>query len=236
MKPFLIRLISLAVFFTLGKLAESVTWEFSLNRHLIASSLPFRAYGEFPPSLLGQTWTLKACGGQSYVFFSQDGSYVLKFFKDQPRPWLKWPAYLAQKNKKLHRTLTGYSLFQERCPSLSGVTCLHFQPTSYPLPATLIDRLGITSTIDLKSYLFVLQKKGIPLKAPVTSQEKQQLISAATDLLLALSCAHLKDHDPRFHLNLGYLDQKLIVMDPGRMAHSSEPAQQLPEKFYEFIK
>lgn len=236
MKPSFLRILGLAIFLSIGALSNRATWEFSLARHKLSTLLPFANLGDFPPSLLAQRWVLSAEGGQSYVFFSQDGSYVLKFFKDQPRPWLRWPAYQAQKNKKLIRTLTGYSLFMERCHSISGLQFLHVQAKNKPLPAILIDRLGIAHSVDLQSYLFVLQRRAKPLIPPASSEEKEQLLAETSLLLKTLAKSHLKDHDPRFHLNLGHLDGKLIVMDPGRIAHSTDTSQALPDKFYEFLR
>lgn len=232
MKPSLIRLLALALFLSMSPLLDSATWEFSLARHRVSGS-ETTLQGEFP---FNQTWQLSAQGGQSHVFFSQDGIHVLKFFKDQPRPYIKWPAYLSQKNKKLVRTLSGYTLFQERCPEISATVLLHFTPTASPLPATLIDRLGIAHTVDLRSYLFVLQKKAAPLKRPTSLEEKTILITQVSTLLQTTANAHLKDHDPRLHLNLGYLDGKLVVTDPGRMTEAPDYPIETTRKLLSFAE
>lgn len=227
----MIRWIALALFFLVGALVEPLTWGFSLHRHHLP---PHHTYlGDFPLKLSDQTWTLKAQGGQSYVFISEDGSYVLKLFKDQPRPWLQLPSYRAKKNKKLLRTLTGYQLIYDRCPDLSGIVCLN---TPSSIPATLIDRLGIHHTVDLRSYLFVLQRKAEPVRPPTTPAEKESLLSATTHLLQTLSSHQLQDHDPRLHLNLGLLEGRLILIDPGKIALSDHPSTELPDKFIEFIR
>jgi hypothetical protein len=233
MKPSLIRLVALTAFFSLGPLLDHLTWEFSLARHKISGPLLSSETSAFP---CNQTWTLSAKGGQSYVFFSQDGAYVLKFFKDQPRPYLKWPAYLAQKNKKLARTLSGYTLFQQRCPEISASLLLHFEPTSSPLPAILIDRCHISHSVDLSSYLFVLQERVVPLKKPSSLEEKQNILTQVSTLLQTVAKAHLKDHDPRLHLNLGYLGEQLVVTDPGRIALSSDDSFEMTKKLLNFIE
>ncbi len=228
------RLIGLVLFLLVGFLSESITWEFTLNRHKL-TSLPFASSGHFPAELKGQTWKLQAQGGQSYVFVSEDGTRVLKFFKDQPRPWLKLTSYQALKNKKLHRTLLGYTLMQERCPEVSGIVSLHTEPST-SIPATLIDRLGNQHTIDLDSYLFVLQKKAELLEPPQNSTEKEHLLQEISSLLQTLASHHLTDHDPRLHLNLGRIGSKLVLIDPGKIAESETPSSELPDKFLEFIR
>ncbi len=228
------RWLGLILFLTIGFLSETITWGFSLSRYHL-TTLPFTSHGAFPDYLKGQTWKLEAQGGQSYVFVSQDNTHVLKFFKDQPRPYLKLSSYQAQKNKKLHRTLKGYTLIQEKCPSLSGIVYIHTQSSS-PIPATLIDRLGSPHTIDLNSYLFVLQQKADILQSPQTPSEKEALSQETTTLLQTLASHHLKDHDPRLHLNLGRIGNELIVIDPGKIAECENPSTELPEKFLEFVR
>jgi hypothetical protein len=82
----------------------------------------------------------------------------------------------------------------------------------------------------------VLQHRAEELTAPSTPAEKKHLLDSATKLMQTLSLHHLQDHDPRLHLNLGWLEQALIVMDPGRIAHCDVPQSELPNKFTEFAK
>jgi hypothetical protein len=228
------RLIGLFLFLLAGFLVEPITWGFSLNRHRLPP-LSLKSFGIFPPHLHGQTWILTAEGGQSFVFMSESGTHILKLFKDQPRPWLKLPSYEAQKNKKLDRTLTGYTLIQERCPALSAALCLHTQPST-PIPATLIDRLKIAHPVDLSSYLFVLQQKADSLQPPQSPEEKQALFLETSRLVQTLAECRLKDHDHRLHLNLGKIGSHLIVIDPGKISEGTDPSPHLPAKFLEFIQ
>lgn len=220
----MIRCAALLLFLLTGLLVEPLTWGFSLARYrLTPQSIP--SFGTFPNELHHQTWMLAAQGGQSYVFTSENGRYVLKFFKDQPRPYFLLPSYQALKNKKLHRTLTGYALLSTHAPELSPTLYLHTKETT-SIPATLIDRLGIRHTIDLNDYLFALQHRVESLD-PRTDKE------AALALVQTLASHHLHDHDPRLHLNLGKKDGKLFIIDPGKIALSENPPTTLPDKFLE---
>ncbi len=222
----MIRIIALSLFLATGFLVEPLTWGFSLARYrLTPQTIP--SFGAFPQELCNKTWTLAAQGGQSYVFMSEDGTHVLKFFKDQPRPFLLLPSYQAFKNKKLHRTLTGYALLSTRAPDLSATICLHTELAA-AIPATLIDRLGIHHTIDLNSYLFALQRRVEPID-PHADKE------AALAVVQTLASHHLHDHDPRLHLNLGKTDGKLLIIDPGKIALSENPPTTLPSKFLESL-
>ncbi len=230
----MIRWIGLILFVLAGFLSETMTWGFSLNRYYL-NRLQFPSHGVFPDELKGQTWKLEAQGGQSYVFISQDGTHVLKFFKDQPRPYLKLPSYQAVKNKKLHRTLTGYTLIHDKCPDLSAIVCIHTQSAA-PIPATLVDRLGSPHTIDLNSYLFVLQQRAQPLLPPTNLAEKEMLKRDTSALVQTLASHHLTDLDPRLHLNLGKIGSRLVLIDPGKIAECEKPSTELPKKFLEFVR
>jgi len=208
MKLHLVKILSYALFFASAPLIEKATWEFSLPRY-VAPGAPSAQKTAFPAH---QTWVLEAKGGQSLVFFSEDGQYVLKFFQDQPRPYHLLPSYRARKAKKLARTLNGYTLLHELCPHLSATVLNHFQKTVDPLPARLIDRLGIAHDVDLSAYLFVLQKRAAPLER-VNPQELETLINT-------LASSHLQDHDHRLSQNLGLLDGTLVILDPGRIAEA----------------
>jgi len=221
----MIRLIALVCFLLVGLLVKPITWGFSLSRYRLIPT-EIEPAGSFPHELKSKTWKLYAQGGQSYVFVS--GDYVLKFFKDEPRAWVKWPSYQALKAKKLKRTLNGYSLIYSRCPDLSGIVCIHTARNS-PIPATLVDRIGVQNKVDLNDYLFVLQRKAEELPLPTSAHEVAALVQE-------LASHQLQDHDPRLHLNLGILDGRLIVLDPGRIVDEPNPNPTLPDKFLEFLR
>lgn len=96
--------------------SDLATWGFTFTRLQTTHDIGFTNQGTPPLSELNQKYFLKAQGGQSYVFFSEDGKYVLKFFKDMPRPLVLWPSYQQKKLGKLRRTLGGYNLAFTRLP------------------------------------------------------------------------------------------------------------------------
>ena len=192
-------------------LCDKVTWGFTLARLHTTYDLNLANHTD-PTPYLHQKFYLRDQGGQSYVFFSEDDTLVLKVFKDMPRPWLIFPSYQKKKIGKLRRTLTGYTLAFEHIPTNTALLSLHLKPSSTPLMASLVDRLNITHTADLSSVYFVVQRKAEPLSSrPFDPAELQQLLGR-------LESAHLCDHDHRLHLNLGWVDDELVFLDPGRFA------------------
>ncbi|HEX4840101.1 MAG TPA: hypothetical protein VFU89_06635 [Rhabdochlamydiaceae bacterium] len=218
-----ITVFGLAYFFS-----DLATWGFTLARLRTKEPLG-PSKGLDPYLILKQKFTLQGQGGQSYVFLSEDGNYVLKFFKEMPRPWIpriSFPQYHKKKLKKLLRTITGYHLAFERLPQETGLLTLHFSPTSSPLPTTLVDRLAIEHAVDLSSVCFVLQKRAAPIDS-----FSEATLAKVSDLLKKRASVHIADHDPRLYDNLGWIDGQLVFIDPGRFVDDTNATPDLPKKF-----
>lgn len=221
------------LFFTLFGFAyffsDLATWGFTIAR--LRTSKPLGPSGGAAPYLiLKQKFYLKDQGGQSYVFISADEKYVLKFFKDMPRPWIPFKNYQRKKLGKLTRTINGYHLAFERLQQETGLIFLHLSPTKNPLPTTLVDRLNIEHSIDLSSVYFVLQKRATPI-----SSFSESILAQISELLQKRAACHIADHDPRLYANLGWIDGKLVFIDPGRFVEDENASSELPQKFLEHL-
>lgn len=217
------------LFFTLFGLAyffsDLATWGFTIAR--LRTSKPLGpSIGVDPYLILKQKFYLKDQGGQSYVFISADEKYVLKFFKDMPRPWIPFKKYQQKKLGKLTRTLNGYHLAFDRLQQETGLLYLHLSPTATPLPTTLVDRLHIEHPIDLSSVYFVLQKRATPV-----SVFSESTVSQVSKLLQKRASCHIADHDPRLQTNLGWIDGQLAFIDPGRFVEDANASAEFPQKF-----
>lgn len=199
------KLLFLSLFFLAYHLCEKATWGFTVARLYTMHDLNLSNF-EDPAPYLGQKFYLKDQGGQSFVFFSEDGRLVLKLFKEMPRPWLIWPAYQKKKLGKLSRTLRGYTLAMERMPESSALLALHFKVTEKPLIVTLVDRLNIAHSVDLSKVYFALQHKVEPISSSLPIKP----------LFEELKKVGLKDHDHRLEQNIGQKDGRLVFLDPGR--------------------
>ncbi len=196
-------------------LCEPVTWGFNLSRLPTSHDLGFENEGEDPAPYLEQKFALQAQGGQSYVFFSEDGKYVLKFFKDMPRPWLKKKSYKQKKWGKLHRTLTGYKLAFDRLLEETELITLHLKPSPGPLLAKLVDRLQIEHRVDLAFVYFVIQKRVDPL----SEADFQSHLESIECLLQKREEVKIADHDPRLLSNIGWSEGHPVFIDPGRFVN-----------------
>jgi hypothetical protein len=215
-------LFGLAYFFS-----DLATWGFTIAR--LRTSQPLGpSSGVHPYLILKQKFYLKDQGGQSYVFISADEKYVLKFFKEMPRPWIPFKNYQRKKLGKLKRTLKGYQLGFERLQQETGLLYLHLSPTTTPLPTIVVDRLSIEHSIDLSSVYFVLQKRATPL-----STVSEATLAQVSELLQKRASAHIADHDPRLYTNLGWIDSQLVFIDPGRFVEDAHASAEIPKKFLE---
>jgi hypothetical protein len=210
--------------------SDLATWGFTIARLRTSKPLgPSR--GSDPHLILKQKFYLKDQGGQSYVFISADEKYVLKFFKDMPRPWIPFKNYQRKKLGKLVRTINGYHLAFDRLQQETGLLYLHPSPTAAALPTTLVDRLHIEHPIDLSSVYFVLQKRATPV-----STFSESTLAQVSELLQKRASCHIADHDPRLYANLGWIDGQLVFIDPGRFVEDAHASSELPKKFLEKIQ
>jgi hypothetical protein len=230
LKPAINRaLLFLTLFILAYFLTDQATWGFTVAR--LKTSQPLGpSLGVDPHLILQQKFYLKDQGGQSYVFISADEKYVLKFFKDMPRPWIPFKKYQKKKIGKLIRTINGYHLAFERLREETGLLYLHLSPTKPALPTTLVDRLSIEHSIDLSSVYFVLQKRATPV-----ASFSESTLNQVSALLQKRASAHIADHDPRLHTNLGWIDGQLVFIDPGRFIEDAHASADLPRKFLEHL-
>jgi hypothetical protein len=173
-------------------------------------------------------------GGQSFVFASADGEYVLKFFNNHPKPWIFLEKYQLKKIQKLKQAFTGYALVFKEIPGESGLVFLHLNKIDFEAPKiTLIDKLHIAHQLNPNEHEFVIQKKALSAKEAI-KQHGEEAIVAMKELIVLLSQKNIHDEDPRIHRNIGFIDGKAILLDPGRCvtAHGRKP--KFPVKFREW--
>jgi len=99
---------------------------------------------------------------------------------------------------------------------------------------TLVDKLNIAHELDPNEYEFVIQKKAESAQEYI-KQHREEAIRAMKELIVLLSKKNIHDEDPRIHRNIGFIDGKAILLDPGRCvaAYGREP--KFPAKFREWI-
>lgn len=212
---------------------------------------------------LRQPYTYLSKGCQSYVFASQDGQFVLKFFKYQrfrPQAWLQYlpplPAltlYVREKTEKREKKLLSFmkswQIAYNELRQESGLLLMHLNKTEEGFgKATLIDQVGGHHEIDLDQTEFYLQKRGTPLEKYLLHlihngeiERAKTLLDSLLQQILTEYQRGLGDRDHALLQNTGVLPNGQIMhIDVGQFTkdtaftHPTCQNQELFSKTYRF--
>lgn len=193
--------------------------------------------------LLAQNFYYIGKGSQCYVFASEDGDVVLKFFRHSRyrlHPLARYitaPAFITEfqqkrereKQHKLDFLFTSCLIAHQELREESGLIYLHLNKTDHlKQQVVLYDKLKRAHPIAIDEYEFMIQKKGeqiFPYLTHLLSQGKQQEAKQAlTDLVALLNRRIHKgiaDTDAVIHKNSGFRGQKALFLDVGGFAHGT---------------
>jgi hypothetical protein len=181
--------------------------------------------------VLSQPYHYLAKGRQSFVFESEDGSTVIKFFNRKyiAEPWYTefLPEKLRQKEKaKRERRKYFYSQSYDLAWKKlgEGILYLHMGATEGLPTVTLVDKGGRKFSIDLNRIPFVLQKKGILLYSYLNSaylrEGREGLENGIKTFVGEVSkriALQIGDGDQDVKNNWGFVDGHVFHLDPGRL-------------------
>lgn len=242
--------------FLISLLCNKATDGFSIGR--ITSHLPPHLTWATPEisaqeakelnAALDQPYSYLAKGGQCFAFLSQDKRYVLKLFKTKfwacgslrfhtlpCMPKETQERKMAQALFKLHRDFNSYTYACQELKEETALLYLHLNKTDHlDKKLQIIDKLGITHTIDLDQYEFAVQRR-VELaydRLDALLQQKElkkakQLIRSLAAVCLARCRKGFYDEDVRLDCNFGFMDDQPIFIDIGRFV--KDPAQQNTE-------
>lgn len=188
---------------------------------------------------LSQTFSFLGHGGQCFAFVSEDQQYVLKLYKHDIRrlPFLiehlPLPKKYAlqreqQREKRFKRLLRDFNSFKiayENIKEETGLLYIHLNPTNdIHRKITITDKLHIAHTIDLDKTTFILQKKAdmaYPylhhLLEEQDVEKSKEAVNSICALILARSKKGIYDEDAKIHRNFGFIDNRAILVDVGRL-------------------
>jgi hypothetical protein len=224
-------LILTVIVLSLTFLYQEIVGDFSLDNITLAkSNRSSFLMTEEVQGILTQKFYYLGEGKQTYAFVSEDGSYVLKFFK-KFNPSIFFQFYPQSYQEKLKRSqqkqldwaFTGYALAFEADRENSALILVHFQP-SEDLKTLVYDKLGRAYQASLNQTVFVLQKKGDKTKNILMNLFNHHEIEAAKahigalfDLYLSEYNKGLYDRDHNVMHNTGFIGDKPFRIDLGRL-------------------
>lgn len=202
--------------------------------------------------ILAQKFTYIGKGAQSYVFGSEDGKWVIKFFKFKH---LKPSFFISllppigpleeiktqnekRKKRKLEGVFEGHLIAYRYNKDNSGVKFLHFNPTvGLHLKTHLVNKLGFEHAYDLSSVVFVLQKKGETLRTTLSKLFKDgngalaaQRAIKVLDMYREEYQRHVWDRDHGISHNIGFIEDQPFHLDVGKLSYTQEPQS---KEFYQ---
>lgn len=241
-----------ALFYGTGRLYYAVTGGFSLSN--ITFALPYDARWVTHPlsaeeeanlnEILSQKFRFLGKGCQSYVFESDDGRYVIKFFKYQhfrPRAWIDLFTFIpavedyrqnkmVEKRELLERLFTSLKIAYEHLQEDTGVVYIHLNKSrNLDKEVIIYDKMGLKHPLNIDDYEFVIQRKAKMLATEINqlmASQQQQEAEIIIDKLLALILKEYSngyaDNDHALMQNTGILDGRPVHIDVGQFVKNNQ--------------
>ncbi len=245
----------LIAFNTLEHLCHQKTKGFFLQRIQFGDEKPEPSAPDAATlSVLNQPFHYLNHGNQCFAFVSEDGKYILKFFKYVHHTSPLWTSKIPLLNRfkafrqtridkvvwKRNRDFQGYQIAFDHFRSETGLLDIHLHPTEVYPTITLYDPLNIVHSLDLNKTPFILQKRATPIYEQFSSWiqkgEIDNLKQGITDLVDLCSnriSKHIFDDDVNFYSNFGFFEGKPIQIDPGHFVLNSTTTSELPSLLVE---
>ncbi|MGR3952489.1 MAG: hypothetical protein QRY74_06340 [Chlamydia sp.] len=187
-------------------------------------------------------------GFQCYAFESDDGQYVIKFFRYQrlrlPKFLMSLPDFpffsdwrenrILNLGKRRDDLLRACKTSWKHAKKETALLYMQLNAQKSPTfaPTTIIDLLGNEHTINLDEFQFMLQKKALHIKPTITSLmisgdilSAKKRISQIFQLLLHCAQHGIWDTDGALirKNNLGFLGNRAIYIDGGKLHYLQKP-------------
>jgi len=201
-------------------------------------------------AILDQKFHYIGKGAQSYVFGSDDGKYVIKFFKFKHlrpswfidalpdiSPLKEYKENIAKrKARKLYGVFNGYKLAYDSDKENSGLIFIQLNPSNVHRDITLKDKLGFSRTVDLGDVVYVVQEKGVTLRNVLSQLLKEGDVATAKlrigqifNMYLSEYRKGILDHDHGVMQNAGFIGDRPIHLDIGKIHYDENISQ--PENY-----
>jgi len=181
----------------------------------------------YPQEIFEQPYHYLSRGSQNYVFESEDGLYVIKFFRHnrfRTSNFCCGPSFLQemQKSSLEEKTAKQLELFsschlafcklREEC----GLIYMHLNKSHHLNKRLLIyDRLKRGYVVNLDEVEFFIQKRAEPLMQRLSHADTQKSMEAIALLIKKRIEKGIDDHDPVLQKNTGFVGNQPIFLDIG---------------------
>lgn len=198
-------------------------------------------------SILSKQFVYLGKGRQSFVFVSEDGKDVIKFFNSNYFCLPVWLRHMAfpnkelKKNRKLELYFKAHVLAFQKFKEESGLIAVHLPAQDHISGFLNVkDKLGRSQKIDLAKVPFVLQKRMQPLSEAFCEFRKNGQIHLGIDKVIALfktrSDKRLGDEDYEVVQNVGFIEGQATLLDAGRLFSDEKSRDDLLRHLQPFRK
>lgn len=199
--------------------------------------------------ILKQPFHYLAKGCQAYCFISDDGKYVLKFFKYQryqTSPFITPFTFIPSVNdyvqkrqqhklEKLEFFMQAWIIANNHLKEESGLVYVHLSKSKHlNQPIVFFDKMGFRHELEADNLEFLIQRTAEPLQKVISkssSQDSIKLIDQLIDMLVHEYSLGLGDHDPALLQNTGVYNGKPFHIDVGQFYFN--PQFKEPKGFYQ---
>lgn len=215
-------------------------------------------------SILQQDFHYLGKGCQSYVFASDDGKYVLKFFKYQrlrPKDWIKYLNFipfvekyyenkLEIKRRKMEVFFRSWKIAFDKAQEETGIVYVHLNKSDYlKTELKIFDKMGFEHRLNLDDFEFMVQKRGSMLCDVINQYMAAGELAKAESMLenlvrriIAQNQRGIADNDHALMQNTGVVDGIPMHIDVGQFVYDDQVKdpqffmQELFTKTYKFRK
>ncbi len=191
-------------------------------------------------SLLSQPFRYLGAGSQSYAFVSEDGKTVLKFFRMKHQIFHLKDLFMGNRSQERKENLfsiyASHKIAFEEMKEDAGLIYLHLNKTNHlNKKVKLIDRLHRTYTVDLDQVEFVVQERAELIfdRLKGLLHDHNGLNNALTEVMQLVQRRidrGIADHDKAVTHNFGFVGDRAIQLDVGRIFHAHKPPNKTRER------
>ncbi|MBI2812055.1 MAG: hypothetical protein HYX67_14660 [Candidatus Melainabacteria bacterium] len=188
---------------------------------------------------LAQSYRYLGSGGQCYSFVSSDDQYVIKFFKQKAFALPEWVYHIPflhekrikKKESKRDRVFSAFRLSFDELQDETGLLYVHLNRTDHLKRDVLVlDQNGQGHKLNLDETPFVVQKKAELVFTAIDALMQNGNIEGAKNAIvqvLNLNAGLYKrgyhNRDPNIRSNCGFVGDKAILFDVGRIVSIKNP-------------
>lgn len=179
--------------------------------------------------ILDQKFTFLAVGSQSYAFVSEDGKYVIKFFRMKHRipriSDLFHPGQVKKRRETLLSVFDAHKLAYDEMREDAGLIYIHLNKSDHLKTKLHVkDAMRRIHLIDLDQTEFVIQEKAELIFTRLKKLgHKEASINAILQLVQRRIDRGVTDHDKAVKHNYGFIGDRPVQIDIGRIYKERKP-------------